>query len=95
MVRNTADGDVTESYVIAGDLASRPANLIGMGDWKGYLAPALGRSGSMIQIFAAYKWILDVTRGDMTKLVMTHDITMTERFESIPTEHGLYIHHIC
>ena len=91
----TADISHAKKYLIAGDIACRPANLVGMGDWKGYLAPILGRSGSMLNVFAAYQWVLDQIDGDMTRLVLTHDVTMKDRFESEETEDGLYIHHVC
>ena len=85
----------TKKYLIAGDVAARPANLVGMGDWKGYLAPLLGRTGSMLKVFDAYNWILEQIEGDMSRLVLTHDVTMTERMKSTPTEDGLYIHYVC
>ncbi len=81
-------------YVIAGDLALRPANLLGSGDWKGFLAPILGRSGSALNVMRAYEWILEQTGGDMRRLVLTHDSTMGERFESEQTEDGLQIHYV-
>ncbi len=83
------------NYVIGGDIAARPANLVGMGDWRAYLAPILGRSGSMLNVFEAYKWILEQINGDMTHLVLTHDSTMGERFESRETKDGLQIHYVC
>ena len=81
-------------YIIGGDIAVRPANLAGMGDWKGYLAPTLGRSGSELNVYAAYEWILDALEGDLSRLVLTHDSTMTDRFESMPTKDGLAIHYV-
>ena len=89
-----ATSDTFKKYVIAGDIAVRPANLVGMGEWKGYLAPILGRSGSMIKVFEAYAWILDQIEGDMTRLVLTHDCTMKDRFESRETEDGLFVHYV-
>lgn len=83
------------NYVIGGDIACRPANLTGMGEWHAYLAPILGRSGSAVNVFDAYQWILDKTHGDMTKLVLTHDDTMKDRFESEETEDGLHINYVC
>lgn len=88
-------GAVAKKFVIAGDVACRPANLVGMGEWKGYLAPILGRSGSALNVYEAYRWILDTIDGDMTRLVLTHDSTMGERFESKPTVDGLAIHYVC
>ena len=85
----------TRTYLIAGDIAARPANLVGMGDWKAFLAPILGRSGSAINVYEAYQWILDQIDGDMTCLVLTHDSTMKDRFQSTETEGGLYIHRVC
>lgn len=84
-----------KKYLIAGDVAARPANLIGMGDWKGYLAPLLGRTGSMLKVFDAYTWILEQIEGDLSRLVLTHDVTMTDRMKSVPTEDGLHIHYVC
>lgn len=85
----------TKTYIIGGDIAQRPANLTGMGDWKGYLAPILGRSGSALNLFKTYEWILQQIDGDMSRLVLTHDSTMGERFESKPTADGLAIHYVC
>ena len=85
----------TRTYIIGGDIAQRPANLTGMGDWKGYLAPILGRSGSALNLFKTYEWILQQIDGDMSRLVLTHDSTMGERFESKPTADGLAIHYVC
>ena len=84
-----------KKYLIAGDVAARPANLVGMGDWKGYLAPLLGRTGSMLKVFDAYTWILEQIEGDLSRLVLTHDVTMTDRMKSVPTEDGLHIHYVC
>lgn len=81
-------------YIIGGDIACRPANLTGMGEWKGFLAPLLGRSGSALNVYAAYEWILDRLDGDTQRLVLTHDSTMTDRYESTPTEGALHIHYI-
>lgn len=89
-----ASGQV-KTYIIGGDIAQRPANLTGMGDWNGYLAPILGRSGSAYNLFKAYEWILRQIDGDTTRLVLTHDSTMGERFESKPTADGLAIHYVC
>ena len=89
-----ATSDTFKKYVIAGDIAVRPANLVGMGEWKGYLAPILGRSGSMVKVFEAYAWILDQIEGDMTRLVLTHDCTMKDRFKSRETEDGLFVHYV-
>lgn len=86
---------VGKKYVIGGDVAVRPANLVGMGDWKGYLAPILGRSGSALNVYECYRWILDTIEGDMSRLVLTHDSTMGERFESTSTIDGLAIHYVC
>lgn len=83
------------TFLVAGDLATRPANLVGMGDWHAYLAPILGRSGSALNVFEAYEWILDQIEGDFNRLVLTHDVTMKDRFKSAETEDGLYIHYVC
>lgn len=81
-------------YIIGGDIAVRPANLVGMGDWHGYLAPVLGRSGSALRVYDAYDWLLNELDGDVNRLVLTHDCTMTDRFESEPTKDGLAIHYV-
>ncbi len=88
-------GESAKKYIIAGDIACRPANLVGRDEWKGYLAPLLGRSGSSLKVFDAYRWILDTIEGDMTRLVLTHDVTMKDRFTSDATEDGLFVHHVC
>ncbi len=92
---SAAASGAMKKYLIAGDIAARPANLVGMGDWKGYLAPLLGRTGSMLKVFDAYNWILEQIEGDLSRLVLTHDVTMTERMKSIQTEDGLHIHYVC
>lgn len=63
--------------------------------WSGFLAPLLGRSGSALNVYEAHQWILDKIDGDMTRLVLTHDVTMKDRFESRETESGLYLHYVC
>ena len=83
------------TYIVGGDIAARPANLVGMGEWKAYLVPILGRSGSSVNVMEAYQWILEQIEGDMTHLVLTHDCTMVDRFESVETQDGLYIHYVC
>lgn len=83
------------TYIIGGDIAARPANLVGMGEWHAYLAPILGRSGSSLKVYEAYEWILDKIHGDMTRLVLTHDCTMKDRFKSEETEDGLFVHYVC
>lgn len=85
----------TTTYLIAGDLAARPANLTGMGEWNAFLAPILGRSGSALNVYETYQWILNQINGDMTRLVLTHDVTMKDRFRSKETEDGLFIHYVC
>ncbi len=81
-------------YLIAGDVACRPANLVGMGDWHAFLIPILGRSGSARNVAETYQWILDQIHGDMSRLVLTHDVTMTDRFESEPLDDLLHIHYV-
>ena len=83
------------TYVIGGDIAARPANLTGKGDWSAFLVPILGRSGSAVNVMEAYSWILDTIENDMTHLVLTHDCTMVDRFESVETADGLYAHYVC
>lgn len=87
---DTDDGE----YIIGGDIACRPANLVGTDRWKGFLAPLLGRSGSALNVYEAYEWILDRLNGDVQHLVLTHDTTMSDRFKSKPTQDGLSIHYI-
>lgn len=84
-----------KTYVVGGDIALRPANLTGTGSWPGYLVPMLGRSGSAYNVMREYEWILNAIDGDMTRLVLTHDSTMSERFRSEPIDEGLSIHYIC
>lgn len=83
------------TYIVGGDIAARPANMVGMGEWNAYLVPILGRSGSSVNVMEAYQWILEQIEGDMTHLVLTHDCTMVDRFESVETQDGLYIHYVC
>lgn len=83
------------TYIIGGDIATRPANLTGMGEWHAYLAPILGRSGSSLKVYEAYAWILEKIHGDMTRLVLTHDCTMKDRFKSRETEAGLHVNYVC
>ena len=92
---SAAASGAMKKYLIAGDIAARPANLVGMGEWKAYLAPILGRTGSMLKVFDAYKWIIEQIEGDMSRLVLTHDVTMSERMKSTLTEDGLHIHYVC
>ena len=81
-------------YVLAGDVAARPTNLVGHDQWNGYLTPTLGRSGSARNQFKAYQWILDQVDGDIDRVVLTHDVTMRDRCDSADTEEGLQIHYI-
>lgn len=82
-------------YIIGGDIACRPANLVGMDGWDGYLAPRIGRSGGAANLFDVYAWILDMLDGDLSHLVLTHDCTMRERFSSRPLADGLSMHFVC
>ena len=95
VVVRSDDGDGEKTYLIGGDIAMRPANLTGMGEWGGYLVPLLGRTGAAYNLYEAYQWALEQIEGDMTRLVLTHDTTMTERFESPETESGLHLHYVC
>lgn len=83
------------TYIIGADIAVRPVNLTGMGEWHAYQVSILGRSGSSPNVYEAYKWILEQIHGDMTRLVLTHDDTMKDRFESTETEDGLYVRYVC
>ena len=85
----TDEGD----YLIGGDLACRPANLVGHEGFRGYLAPILGRSGSARNVFETYRWILDRLDGDVDRAIFTHDVTMKDRFETVG-EPGLSLHYI-
>lgn len=85
----TDEGD----YLIGGDLACRPANLVGHEGFRGYLAPILGRSGSARNVFETYRWILDCLDGDVDRAIFTHDVTMKDRFETVG-EPGLSLHYI-
>lgn len=80
-------------YIIGGDVAVRPANLVGHEKFHGYLAPILGRSGSARNVFEAYRWILDRLHGDVNKVIFTHDVTLKDRFETVG-EPGLSLHYI-
>ena len=55
---------------------------IGTEEWLGCLAPSLDRSGSARMVCKAYGWIRGMLDGDSSRLVLTHDITMHERFET-------------
>ena len=76
-----------------GDIACRPANIFGTPEWPGYLVPVLGRSGSARMVCGAYQWIREQLNGDASRLVLTHDVTMHERFETVGHE-GLAIHYV-
>ena len=80
-------------YIIAGDVACRPANLVGHEGFKGCLVPILGRSGSAHNVIEAYRWILDRVDGDVNKVVLTHDVTLGDRFETVG-EPGMSLHYI-
>ena len=80
-------------YIIAGDVACRLTNLVGHEKFKGYLAPILGRSGSAHKVFEAYSWILDRVNGDATKVILAHDSTLKDRFETVG-EPGFCLHYI-
>ena len=97
VVRNGEDAESGEpiTYVIGGDIALRPTNLTGAGEWNAFLAPILGRAGAAVNVFQAYEQILELIDGDMTRLVLTHDSTMKDRFKSVETESGLYTHYVC
>lgn len=64
-----------------------------VGEWAGFLAPTLGRSGSARCAFKAYEWIREVIEDDPSRLVLTHDTTMHDRFETNGRP-GLAIHYI-
>lgn len=80
-------------YIIGGDVACRPANLVGHEKFKGYLAPILGRSGSARNVFEAYRWILNRLDNDVDRVILTHDVTLNDRFDT-EGEEGLCLHYI-
>lgn len=91
VVVDTARG----TCIIGGDVACRPANIFGAGEWTGFLAPTLGRSGSARKVFETYRWIADTLDGDASRLVLTHDVTMRDRFDNVATdEEGLFVHSV-
>ena len=93
-IGNPKPGETERGKVIVGgDIACRPANVFGTGEWPGYLVPALGRSGSARMACEAYGWIREMTGGDASRLVLTHDVTMHERFETEGRK-GLAVHHV-
>jgi len=49
--------------------------------------------GSARMVCEAYGWIRDMLDGDASRLVLTHDVTMHDRFETEGHE-GLAIHYI-
>ena len=79
--------------IVGGDIACRPANIYGTDEWPGFLVPVLGRSGSARMVCGAYEWIREATEGDASRLVLTHDVTMHDRFET-EGRPGLAIHYI-
>ena len=79
--------------IVGGDVACRPANVFGTAEWPGYLVPALGRSGSARMVCEAYGWVRRMLDGDASRLVLTHDVTMHERFETEGRE-GLAVHYV-
>ncbi len=89
IVVDTVKGKV----IVGGDIACRPANIFGTPEWPGYLVPVLGRSGSARMVCEAYQWIREQLNGDASRLVLTHDVTMHERFETEGHE-GLAIHYV-
>ncbi len=89
VVVDTARG----KFIVGGDIACRPANVFGTDEWPGYLVPVLGRSGSARLVCGAYQWIRERLDGDASCLVLTHDVTMHERFETEGLE-GLAIHYV-
>ena len=84
---------VKGKVIVGGDIACRPANVFGAGEWQGYLVPVLGRSGSARLVCEAYAWIRAFLDGDASRLVLTHDVTMHERFETEGHE-GLAVHYV-
>jgi hypothetical protein len=89
VIVNTERGKV----IVGGDIACRPANIFGTDEWPGYLVPVLGRSGSARMVCEAYGWIREMLDGDASRLVLTHDVTMHERFETEGHE-GLAVHYV-
>ena len=89
VVVDTARGKV----IVGGDIACRPENVFGTKDWPGYLVPSLGRSGSARMVCEAYGWIRRMLDGDASRLVLTHDVTMHDRFET-EGRRGLAVHYV-
>lgn len=75
VVVNTPQG----SFVDVGDIATREAHIVGLGDdWRSYLWQSQC-AGSEYQTMMTYKKIMDLAGGDISQVIMRHDSTFSDR----------------
>ena len=66
------------TFAICGDLTPRKSNMVPSEAWPGFRAAVIGRSGAARLVFAAYEAVLDAVDGDIDRVVVTHDVCITE-----------------
>lgn len=87
---DTANG----KYIIAGDAANRPENLFGTKEHPYYIPNRRFAVGAVANTVHDYDDILELSGGDLSRIIMTHDDTKKERYPHHTTELGLEVYDI-
>ena len=85
-----ADTD-NERFVVVGDVCNRQENLLGTKERPGYMPNVKFAVGSVLNTLRDYDRILDWVKGDVSKVIMTHDEQRKECYPCTKSELGLNI----
>lgn len=78
-------------YVVAGDVCSRPENLLGSEDRPGYMPNVKFAVGGVANTLRDYDRIMEWAGGDISRVLMTHDGVRQERFPCAKSALGLNV----
>ena len=78
-------------FLHTGDACNRPENLTGTEAFPFYLPNLKFGVGGAIEVIQGYDRILELVKGDVGRLIMTHDDTRRDRFPNRKSALGLTI----
>jgi hypothetical protein len=81
-------------YIIAGDVCNRPENLIGTDEFAFFMPNPKFAVGGAYNAVKDYKRIMGWMKGDIDRVVMTHDGTRKFRNPGAEIEPGLAVYKI-
>ena len=84
----------TGVILVLGDVCNLPGNLLGTSEFPYFIPNPKFAIGSPYNAVADYKRIMEWAKGDVDRMVMTHDGTRSGRFKETKTRLGLSVYEI-